>query len=94
MKLSQTAIPAMNCPTRRGTGGGGTVLFQYYYSDVYHNMQTPKVIVRGDYGACMGGRLRPVDGLAEPRSLAMAKIVDWTPSEKTTRLRGSLGRSV
>lgn len=81
MKLSQTAIPSMNCPSRRGVGGG-TVLFEYYYADVYYNMQTPKVIVRGDYGACMGGRLPPKDGLSEPRTLEMAKLVNWTPHEK------------
>lgn len=80
MKLCEIAIPAMNCPSRRGSG---LHLFPYAaQGDRYYNMNTPQVIVRGDYGACMGGRLEPKDGLSEPRTLEMAKLVNWTPYEK------------
>jgi hypothetical protein len=32
-------------------------------------MNLPKVAVRGDYGACMGGKIAPVDGRPEPTTL-------------------------
>lgn len=80
MKLCSVSIPAMNCPSRRGSG---VFLFPYPKGDVYRNMVTPKVIVRGDYGACMGGRLTPTDGLPEPLTLEQGKTINWTPYEKT-----------
>ncbi len=74
MKLSQIPIVTMNCPSRRASR-----LYPYYYADVYLNMNTPKVIVRGDYGACMTGRVLPRDGLPAPSSLLAGKIqFSWT----------------
>jgi hypothetical protein len=35
-------------------------------------MNLPKVAVRGDYGACMSGQVRPRDGLSEPITIEHA----------------------
>ena len=78
-KLSETPITTMNCPTRRSSRP-----FPYYYtSDVYRNMNTPKVAVRGDYGACMSGKIAPTDGFAEPLTLAEgATTFNWEQAER------------
>jgi prepilin-type N-terminal cleavage/methylation domain-containing protein/prepilin-type processing-associated H-X9-DG protein len=65
MRLSQTPITAMNCPSRRRS-----IVYPYFYtSDVYRNMTRPTAVVRGDYGACMGGISIPYDGFGEPNTL-------------------------
>ena len=64
----------MNCPTRRRS-----LAYAYYYSDTYRNINLPKLAVRGDYGACMSGRLAPIDGLPEPITLVEgATTFKWT----------------
>jgi prepilin-type N-terminal cleavage/methylation domain-containing protein len=63
-KLSETPIATMNCPTRRPTKA-----YIYFYNDNYRNMNDPQRAVRGDYGACMSGRVAPADGLPEPNTL-------------------------
>jgi prepilin-type N-terminal cleavage/methylation domain-containing protein len=68
MKLSETPIATMNCPTRRPARA-----YAYFYNDTYRNMNLPKVAVRGDYGACMSGKLAPLDGLAEPNTLEQGR---------------------
>jgi prepilin-type N-terminal cleavage/methylation domain-containing protein len=68
MKLSETPITLMNCPSRRESRA-----YAYYYSDTYRNMNLPKVAVRGDYGACMSGKVSPKDGLAEPATLEQGR---------------------
>ncbi|MBI2825205.1 MAG: DUF1559 domain-containing protein [Planctomycetia bacterium] len=72
--LAETAIPTMNCPTRRPS-----MLYPYYYNDKYRNMNLPKVAVRGDYGACMTGKVLPQDGLPEPNTIAqgMSNFAAW-----------------
>jgi prepilin-type N-terminal cleavage/methylation domain-containing protein len=78
MKLSETPIVTMNCPSRRVSRA-----FPYYYTgDVYQNMNTPKVAVRGDYGACMSGKRAPIDGFSYPTSLALGATFDWDKAEK------------
>jgi prepilin-type N-terminal cleavage/methylation domain-containing protein len=73
MKLSETPISVMNCPTRRRS-----IPYPYYYADVYRNMTRPAVAVRGDYGACMSGRVVPIDGFNEPLTLEEGKTTfNW-----------------
>jgi prepilin-type N-terminal cleavage/methylation domain-containing protein len=73
MKLSETPIPTMNCPTRRRG-----IPYAYYYTDNYRNMNLPKVAVRGDYGACMSGKVSPTDGFNEPLTLEEGRTTfDW-----------------
>ncbi len=67
-KLSETPIATMNCPTRRPSKA-----YPYYYNDTYRNINLPKLAVRGDYGACMSGRVVPRDGFPEPISIAVGK---------------------
>lgn len=67
-KLSETPIATMNCPSRRASRA-----YPYYYNDTYRNINLPKLAVRGDYGACMSGRLAPKDGLPEPPSILACK---------------------
>lgn len=86
-KLAQTAVPVMNCPSRRGVGGtnGNGVVYPMYYADSYRNMNLPKVVVRGDYGACFNGRkyYPPFDGLSQPATLVQGKTTfNWTGVEK------------
>lgn len=83
MTMSQTPIPTMNCPSRRGTQ-----LYKYAYPDTFFNMKTPSAIVRGDYGACMSGRKLPQDGLYEPPTLAAGKTFNWQPYEKQQTAAG------
>jgi type II secretory pathway pseudopilin PulG len=79
MKLAETPITTMNCPSRRVSRP-----YTYYYaSDAYRNMNTPKVAVRGDYGACMSGKIPPTDGFAEPLTLAEgATTFNWELFER------------
>src|ERR1700704_6283724 len=79
MKLSETPIVTMNCPSRRAARP-----YTYFYSgDVYQNMNTPKVAVRGDYGACMSGKIMPKDGFLYPVTLAIgATTFDWDKAER------------
>jgi prepilin-type N-terminal cleavage/methylation domain-containing protein len=73
MKLSETPVAAMNCPTRRRP-----VPYVYYWNDTYRNMNTPRVAVRGDYGACMSGQVLPIDGFDEPKTLVEGRTTfDW-----------------
>jgi hypothetical protein len=84
MKLSETPIATMNCPTRRRS-----IPYAYFYNDVYRNMNLPKVAVRGDYGACMSGRVIPTDGFNEPLTLEHGRTTfDWAadPKKKPPRL--------
>jgi prepilin-type N-terminal cleavage/methylation domain-containing protein len=89
MKLSQTPINLMNCPSRRRS-----VVYPYFYkSDYYRNMNRPEAVVRGDYGACMSGQVTPTDGFnvsgVEPASLeegrtpcTAAKCFEWDKAEQ------------
>jgi prepilin-type N-terminal cleavage/methylation domain-containing protein len=73
MKLSETPISLMNCPTRRPSKP-----YAYYYADNYRNMDLPKVAVRGDYGACQSGQVDPADGFDEPLTLLEGRTTfDW-----------------
>jgi prepilin-type N-terminal cleavage/methylation domain-containing protein len=74
MKLSETPITIMNCPTRRRS-----IPYIYHYlSDSYRNMNLPKVAVRGDYGACMSGRVIYEDGFDEPATLLIGSTTfNW-----------------
>jgi prepilin-type N-terminal cleavage/methylation domain-containing protein/prepilin-type processing-associated H-X9-DG protein len=77
-KLSETPIVTMNCPSRRPSRP-----YTYYYADNYRNMNLPKVAVRGDYGACMSGRVTPTDGFGEPLTLVEgATTYNWDNAEK------------
>jgi prepilin-type processing-associated H-X9-DG protein len=77
-KLSETPIVTMNCPSRRASRP-----YPYYYNDAYLNMNLPKVAVRGDYGACMSGRVKPTDGFNEPPTLTIGKTTfDWDAAFK------------
>jgi prepilin-type N-terminal cleavage/methylation domain-containing protein len=84
MKLSQTPITVMNCPTRRPPN-----LYRYHYNDTYRNMNRPSAVVRGDYGACMSGRIAAVDGFDEPLTLEEGRTTfDWEKAEtKPGKLR-------
>jgi prepilin-type N-terminal cleavage/methylation domain-containing protein/prepilin-type processing-associated H-X9-DG protein len=74
-KLAQTPISMMNCPSRRPSRP-----YAYYYADNYRNINRPTEAVRGDYGACMSGRIRPTDGLAEPITIEHGMtIFPWLP---------------
>jgi prepilin-type N-terminal cleavage/methylation domain-containing protein/prepilin-type processing-associated H-X9-DG protein len=73
MKLSETPITLMNCPSRRQS-----IPYAYFYADNYRNMNRPKVAVRGDYGVCMSGQLAPQDGLPEPLTIELAKTFKWS----------------
>lgn len=78
-KLSETPISTMNCPSRRKS-----VAYPYYYADTYRNINRPKLAVRGDYGACMGGRKAPEDGLPEPQTIEIGMTnFPWYRYEKT-----------
>jgi prepilin-type N-terminal cleavage/methylation domain-containing protein len=80
MKLSETPITTMNCPSRRASRP-----YVYFYTgDTYQNMNTPKVAVRGDYGACMSGKIPPADGFTPyPATLAIgATTFDWNTAER------------
>jgi prepilin-type N-terminal cleavage/methylation domain-containing protein len=78
MKLSQTPIATMNCPSRRPPHQ-----YPMYYNDIYRNMDLPEFVVRGDYGACMSGQVAPVDGFAEPATLQQGKTTfNWEKAEK------------
>jgi prepilin-type N-terminal cleavage/methylation domain-containing protein len=78
MKLSQTPISVMNCPSRRPT----STLPYFYTSDVYRNMTRPTAVVRGDYGACMSGQVTPIDGFNEPLTLEEGRTTfDWDKAE-------------
>jgi prepilin-type N-terminal cleavage/methylation domain-containing protein len=79
MKLSETPITTMNCPTRRPSRS-----YTYYHTgDVYRNMNTPKLAVRGDYAACMSGKVVPTDYFGEPNTLAEgATTYNWEQAEK------------
>jgi prepilin-type processing-associated H-X9-DG protein len=79
MKLAETPIVMMNCPSRRPARP-----YTYHYlSDPYRNMITPKFAVRGDYGACMSGKIVPKDGFGEPLTLAEgATTFDWNKAEQ------------
>ncbi len=99
MKLAQSAVPVMNCPSRRGVGGtnGNGVVYPMYYSDAYRNMNTPRVVVRGDYGGCFNGRkyYEPLDGLPEPGTLDQGKTTfNWIPTEKAydAKVKGYVDR--
>jgi prepilin-type N-terminal cleavage/methylation domain-containing protein len=88
MKLSQTPITLMNCPSRRKS----TTYPYYYTSDVYRNMTRPNAVVRGDYGACMSGQVTPTDGFNEPLTLEEGRTTfDWDKAEaaKLKKLPGS-----
>jgi prepilin-type processing-associated H-X9-DG protein len=89
MKLSETPITTMNCPTRRPSRP-----YTYYYTgDVYRNMNTPRVAVRGDYGACMSGKEKWADGFDEPLTLALgATTFDWDRAELAKLLRTPDGK--
>jgi prepilin-type N-terminal cleavage/methylation domain-containing protein len=75
-KLSETPIVSMNCPSRRASRP-----YPYYYVDAYRNMNLPKVAVRGDYAACMSGRVKPIDNFNEPNTLD-ATTFDWDAAFK------------
>jgi hypothetical protein len=82
MKLSETPITLMNCPTRRRS-----VPYPMYYTDPFYNMELPKFAVRGDYGACMSGQVRPVDSFNEPTTLEEGRTTfDWDKA-KSQRLQ-------
>jgi len=78
-KLSETPIETMNCPSRRPA-----IAFPVAYNDSFMNMKTPKLAVRGDYAACVGGQFRPIDVdgdpiKKEPRRLEEGiTTFDWT----------------
>jgi prepilin-type N-terminal cleavage/methylation domain-containing protein len=77
-KLSETPIVTMNCPSRRTSRP-----YPYYYTDAYQNMNLPEVAVRGDYAACMSGRVKPIDGFSEPATLeAGATTFNWDAAFK------------
>jgi prepilin-type N-terminal cleavage/methylation domain-containing protein len=85
MKLSQTPINLMNCPSRRRS----TVYPYFYKADVYRNMTRPDAVVRGDYGACMSGQVAPTDGFGEPLTLEDGRLncrsstcFDWDKAER------------
>jgi hypothetical protein len=84
MKLSETPITVMNCPTRRQS-----IPYRYHYPDVYRNMNRPAVAVRGDYGACMSGQVDPVDGFNEPLTLEEGRTTFEWDKWYTQRLRKS-----
>lgn len=80
-KLAETPITLMNCPTRRQS-----IPYPYYTTgDSYRNIYTPKVSVRGDYAACMNGKLDPavhkLDGLGYPVTVVVAKTFAWDRNE-------------
>ncbi len=78
MKLAQTPVAVMNCPSRRAS-----VQYPMYYNDIYRNMKLPEVVVRGDYGACMSGQVKPLDGFAEPATLEIGKTTfNWEKTER------------
>jgi prepilin-type processing-associated H-X9-DG protein len=57
-------------------------------------MVTPKVAVRGDYGACMSGKISPIDGFNEPLTLALgATTFDWDNAERNKLQRWPDGRT-
>jgi prepilin-type N-terminal cleavage/methylation domain-containing protein len=70
-KLAVTPITMMNCPSRRSS----TPFTYYYTNDAYRNINRPTVAVRGDYGACMSGKLNHADnqqdGLSDPPTIAV-----------------------
>ncbi|MDZ4657921.1 MAG: DUF1559 domain-containing protein [Bythopirellula sp.] len=71
-KLSETPISLMNCPSRRPS-----LTYVPAHTTNYFNMNHPSLVVRGDYGACMGGRGMVEDAKPEPASLAEGKNFDW-----------------
>jgi prepilin-type N-terminal cleavage/methylation domain-containing protein len=88
MKLSQTPITIMNCPTRRPS-----VLYRQHYNDTYRNMNKPDAQVRGDYGACMSGWVPAADGFTPfPLTLEEGRTTfDWEKAE-ASRLRKVAGK--
>lgn len=70
-KLAATPLTMMNCPSRRSS-----TPFPYYRTDDwYSNMNKVPLAVRGDYAACMSGKINPADisqdGLSYPPTIAI-----------------------
>lgn len=75
-RLAETPVSLMNCPSRRPS-----MTYPPSSRTNYFNMDHPSLVVRGDYGACMGGRGMVEDAKPEPATLAEGLDFDWVEVE-------------